>query len=122
MALSRRWPEAEQAYRAWHEGKEGVPFALGQVQLVQVSPDTWIANLIGQRDIRPHGGIPPIRYEAVRAGLKVVAQQAKALGASVHMPRIGCGLAGGQWEEMETILEQELLAHGISVTVYDLPQ
>ena len=25
------------------------------------------------------------------------------LSASVHMPRIGCGLAGGKWEEIEPI-------------------
>lgn len=66
--------------------------------------------------------MPPIRYEAVREGLKRVAQEAKSLGASVHMPRIGCGLAGGRWEEIEPIIEQELLGKGIAVTVYDLQQ
>jgi hypothetical protein len=39
----------------------------------------------------------------------------------VHMPRIGCGLAGGQWEEIEPIIETTLGAKGVAVTVYDLP-
>lgn len=47
--------------------------------------------------------MPPIRYEAVEAGLKKVRDKARELGARVHMPRIGCGLAEGKWEEIEPI-------------------
>lgn len=120
VALSRRWPEPEKCYRAWHRGESDAPFEMGRVQFVQVEKDTWVANLIGQRDIRPSEGIPPIRYEAVRAGLQRVCSKAKRLGASIHMPRIGCGLAGGKWEEMSAFVERELIAQGIPVTVYDL--
>ena len=41
------------------------------------------------------------------------------LEASVHMPRIGCGLAGGKWEEIEPIITDELTSQGIEVSVYD---
>jgi hypothetical protein len=41
--------------------------------------------------------------------------------ASVHMPRIGCGLAGGEWGRVESIVRDTLCAEGIEVTVYDLP-
>jgi hypothetical protein len=37
------------------------------------------------------------------------------------MPRIGCGLAGGSWQEIELIIRDELTARAIAVTVYDLP-
>jgi len=37
-------------------------------------------------------------------------------GASVHMPRIGCGLAGGLWSEVEKIIKQTITA---PVFVYD---
>ena len=60
-----------------------------------------------------------MRYEAIRKGLQRVAAKARQLGASVHMPRIGCGLAGGQWEEVAKIVE-ELVNRGVPVTVYDL--
>jgi hypothetical protein len=36
------------------------------------------------------------------------------------MPRIGCGLAGGKWEEVGKIVEEELVNRGVTVTVYDL--
>lgn len=65
-------------------------------------------------------GVPPIRYEAVRAGLRRVAEFARAHGATIHMPRIGCGLAGGSWDEVASIIEEELIDKGLDVTVYDL--
>jgi O-acetyl-ADP-ribose deacetylase (regulator of RNase III) len=121
VALSKRWPEPEQHYRDWHRGQEKTLFALGEVQLVQVAEAMWVANLIGQRDVRTVGGVPPVRYEAIRKGLRSVAEEARRLGASVHRPRIGCGLAGGKWEEVGKIVEDELANRGVSVTVYDLP-
>ncbi|MQY33582.1 hypothetical protein SRB17_15430 [Streptomyces sp. RB17] len=41
------------------------------------------------------------------------------LGASVHMPRIGCGLAGGTWSRKEPFITERLVKRGIEVTVYD---
>jgi len=35
------------------------------------------------------------------------------------MPRIGCGLAGGKWEEIESIISDELTSQGIEVSVYE---
>lgn len=36
------------------------------------------------------------------------------------MPRIGYGLAGGRWEEIEPIILDELVSKGVEVTVYEL--
>lgn len=122
MALSRRWPEAEKAYRAWHSSEShGQPFALGEVQFVAVSNGTWVANMIGQHDTRPKNGVPPVRYEAIRAALSKVAAFAASKEASVHMPRIGCGLAGGDWSQVAAIINDELLAKGVVTYIYDLP-
>jgi O-acetyl-ADP-ribose deacetylase (regulator of RNase III) len=120
-AISKRWPEPEKRYRAWHRGEQKQLFALGEVEFVQVGDDLWVANLIGQRDVRTTGGVPPVRYEAIRKGLQRVALEARRLGASVHMPRIGCGLAGGTWEIVGKIVEEELVGGAVPVTVYDLP-
>ena len=125
LAISRRWPEPERRYRAWHRawhrGQEDSPFALGQVQLVQVEPQTWVANLIGQQGLGLQDGLPPVRYKAIRHGLSIVAEHALRLGAAVQMPRIGCGLAGGRWEEVGPIVQEELADLGVSVTVFDFP-
>ncbi len=83
--------------------------------------NVWVANLIGQHDIKRSQGSKPIRYEAISQGLSCVAQQALSKGASVHMPRIGCGLAGGTWDKIEPIIQVELSDKDIPVFVYDLP-
>lgn len=119
MAISKKWKKPEEYFRNWYSSKEN--FALGEVQLVKVEEDIWIANLIGQHDIKAdRNGIPPIRYDAVSKGLNKIAGMTIQFKATVHMPRIGCGLAGGNWEEMEKIVIRELIDKGISVAVYDL--
>lgn len=64
----------------------------------------------------------PIRYDAVLEGLRTLADYAIGLGASIHMPRIGCGLAGGDWRIIEAIIQVSLIDPGIDVTVYDLKE
>jgi hypothetical protein len=54
--------------------------------------------------------------------LKKLAEEAIKQKASVHMPRIGCGEAGGSWWIVSELIEETLLKHGVAVTVYDLPQ
>ncbi|MFJ2865036.1 macro domain-containing protein [Kitasatospora sp. NPDC087314] len=120
LALSRRWPEPEAAFRRWHRERAGNDFGLGALQVVQVEPYVWVANLVGQRGIRTgrSTGVP-VRYEAIDTALAALGDRALELGASVHMPRIGCGLAGGRWERVEPLVAARLVARGVPVTVYD---
>lgn len=119
LAVSRRWAEPEVAYRAWHRGRNGNDFGLGAVQLVRVKPDVWVANMVAQRGIRTGSAGPPVRYEALARCLGLLAGHAVELGASVHMPRIGCGLSGGKWARVEPLVVGELCGRGVEVTVYD---
>ncbi|MEV5250158.1 macro domain-containing protein [Streptomyces werraensis] len=119
LALSRRWSEPEAAYRAWHRDRAANDFGLGAVQLVQVERYVWVANMIGQRGVRTGSKGVPVRYEAIDTALDRLAGHARELGASVHMPRIGCGLAGGTWSRVEPLVEERLVRRGIPVTVYD---
>jgi O-acetyl-ADP-ribose deacetylase (regulator of RNase III) len=120
VAISRRWPEPERAFRQWHRERAGNDFGLGATQLVQVMPDVWVANMVGQHGIHRGSGGPPIRYEAVGRCLGTVAEHARRLGATVHMPRIGCGLAGGRWERIEPLVVARLCAQDVGTTVYDV--
>lgn len=114
-----RWPEPEASYREWFKKRNENDFELGAVQFVQVRSDIWIANMVGQHGMRASGSKPPIRYEAVEQCLEAVANKAAELKASVHMPRIGCGLAGGKWERIEPLIVKALCERDIAVVVYD---
>ncbi|MFD7704910.1 Appr-1-p processing protein [Streptomyces caelestis] len=95
LAVSRRWPGPEASYRAWHRDRAANDFGPGAVRPVQVERYVRVADMIGQRGIRTGSKGVPVRYEAIDTALDRLAGHARALGASVPMPRIGCGPAGG---------------------------
>ncbi|MFY4720794.1 Appr-1-p processing protein [Streptomyces sp. LaBMicrA B280] len=120
LARSRRRPEPERAYRAWHRDRAHNDFGLGAVQLVQVDPRTWVADMVGRRGIRTGGKGVPVRYEAIDTALTCLAAHALDLGARVPMPRMGRGLAGGEWSRVEPLVTERLTGRGTAVTVHDL--
>ena len=124
LALSAQYAEPERRYRAWHRAgshPRSGPFALGSVQSVSVQNapgdlGLWVINMIAQDGYGQKSGIP-LRYDALEKCLTKVAADARVTGASIHMPRIGCGLAGGKWERVVEILDRTLA--DIPVFVYD---
>ena len=137
LAVSRRWKYPERAYRRWYNEDTDLfagEFKLGAIQVVPVQgdPPLSVVNMIAQagygkgnrnlhRSDEPDS-TPPIRYDALEQCLHevgVLVKSGVAKGASIHMPRIGCGLAGGTWAEIEPII-QRTLGHA-AVYVYDLP-
>ena len=137
IAISRCWTTPERAYRVWAEAEaychpEGpaVPFELGRIQLVPVEHDVMVVNMIGQHGcgLDAHGN-PPIRYTAIQRCLRIlrhrlVVNQRESvypLVQSVHCPRFGAYRAGGDWAEIERLINTELVDKGVDVTVYDYP-
>jgi O-acetyl-ADP-ribose deacetylase (regulator of RNase III) len=117
LALSKKWAEPEIAYRKWY--KERKNFGLGEIQLIAVTEYISVCNMIGQRGIKRGSKGVPIRYEAVESCLEKLSQIAIEKNASIHMPRIGCGLAGGKWARIEPIIAKTLSANNVAVYVYD---
>jgi O-acetyl-ADP-ribose deacetylase (regulator of RNase III) len=125
LSLSKEWPAAEANYRNWYQQNmtnspsylEPTAFQLGNMKLIHVSELVYVANMIAQRGIKSYMNVSPIRYEALEDCLDKLALEAKNLNASIHMPRIGCGLAGGTWSQIEVIIKRAL--NDIDVYVYD---
>lgn len=117
LAISKKWFEPERQYKTWHNYGSMAGFELGKSQLVRCTPDILVYNMIAQKGVISDDLIPPIRYDALRSCLSSLNEEAKRLNATVHMPRIGCGLAGGSWEEVEKIINETL---DVEVNVYDL--
>ena len=116
MAVSKRWPIAREEYLAWHRNKTN--FGLGEVQFISVGKYIWLANMIAQRGIKTGSNGPPIRYDSLEQCLEKVADMAGTFKEiSIHMPRIGCGLAGGKWSKIEPLITKTL--SDFEVYVYD---
>jgi O-acetyl-ADP-ribose deacetylase (regulator of RNase III) len=109
LAVSRRWPHVKYEYK-----KHWQKFELGDVQFVFAKPGLVVANLFGQRGI---SGKQCVRYGALKRGLRDIAEVARDNNLPVHMPKIGCGLAGGSWIIVRDLIEQELA--GLDVTIYE---
>jgi len=117
LAISKKWELPEKEYRVWYNSKEN--FALGKVQYVNVTEYITIANMIAQKGTKTGSKGPPIRYQALEKCLENLLIKAKENNSSVHMPRIGCGLAGGKWEIIEPMILDILVKNNIDVYVYD---
>ena len=121
LAISKRWPRPEEKYRRLFHGGQA---ALGRIQVVPVGNGVVVVNMIAQSGYRRNNGEPAVSYEALDECLATFRKRADRLVAKggrleVHMPRIGCGLAGGHWEEIGPIIEKHL--GPFPVTVYDWP-
>jgi O-acetyl-ADP-ribose deacetylase (regulator of RNase III) len=130
LALSARWRAPERAYRNWFDNKFNAPqviedkrFVLGNVQFVPItSEDFWVANMIAQNSVRKK--YDPIDkvfldYDALKLTLDKSFKFAKEKKLSVHMPRIGCGLAGGKWHLIEPIINEIINMYSVDTYVYD---
>jgi O-acetyl-ADP-ribose deacetylase (regulator of RNase III) len=120
LAVSKLSPEPEHTYRKRYSRNKSSKLGDVQIVLLQDNPDLWVANMIAQRGVASAVNRTPIRYDALRKCLNKLAVCANACDASVHMPRIGCGLAGGAWDKVEPLIEQELCARDVHVYIYDL--
>jgi len=120
-AVAERWPIVKDAYHQWYLSGfwEGVPFELGEVQTVPVEPNLSVVNMVAQNGVNSTLNSTPIKYWALSQCLTSVAERVRTTGELVVLPRIGCGLAGGNWELVEPILLRTVCCTTL-VTVYDL--
>jgi O-acetyl-ADP-ribose deacetylase (regulator of RNase III) len=110
MSISSRWAEPQLEYQ-----KLGDKRRLGHVQLVKVPGGITVANMIAQGS--PSERVP-IRYNALRNCLRFLGQHALRTGSVLHMPKIGTGLARGDWNTISDIIQQEICYFGIQVIIY----
>ena len=132
-AIRQKWPHVYKDYSKFCKKSEDYPSCLlGEVQFVKAEDGIVIANIIGQNDCGPtiigDVSIPPVDYRALEVGFakikkSIIEGQRKSPDAKVvtiHMPRIGCGLAGGEWGFIELILDSVFGNTNWEITVYDL--
>lgn len=109
LAIRNAFPNVYDEYR-------GRFWELGDVQFVQAAnnPKIWVCNLAGQKDLAAAPGDVATNPAAFREGLIQVRQwlEEQATEGNVLQPyapyEIGCGLGGGDWQEISAILQEEL--------------
>ncbi len=118
-AVRGKFPQAQEDFRRWaSEGHRNL--SLGRTRIAQVSEGLSIASMVAQHGYGPSDK-PRIRYAALNACLATVRDEALRAGASIHMPRIGAGMAGGNWSVISELIDEHLSSRGVPVTVYTPP-
>ena len=114
-AIRAKWPAV---YTQYHQAYEQGRLILGEVIWVPVISDKqqilWVANICGQYNYG-HKGLYTT-YPALQAGFRHVAANLYAWrketgkeDLQAYVPwRIGCNLAGGDWDIVQHILEEIL--------------
>lgn len=110
LALSKKWEEPEKHYRE----------AFAKQVVKTATPNIDVVNMVAQHGYKTKDNPLPLSYGTLQVCLSKLRYIATYLHATVHMPRIGCGLAGGDWEKVTQIIKDELCARDIPVFVYDL--
>jgi len=112
MAISKRWADPERMYKL-------MPIKeLGTIQTVSVEDDIVVANMIAQTLFGKYyrGKDIPLSYPALEKCLRKVNKIAVRYGMTVHGPRFGSGLAGGNWTTIEDMINEIIT---VPVTIYD---
>jgi O-acetyl-ADP-ribose deacetylase (regulator of RNase III) len=116
-ALYTKWPNVRSEYLKLTETQ----LALGNIQVVNVEDNIVVVNLFGQHGVGPdiHDN-PPIRYTALAGGFMKIRHYCQSHNADLHIPyKLGCDLAGGDWNIVEDIIHDDVLNFDINVFVYD---
>lgn len=110
--ISRRWPIVNKKYNRLCRDTNPPTALLGHVQFVTVctsdNDSLVVANLFGQMSYGFDGGVYTYT-DAHRKAWPVIRNLAKLLDLPVFAPwKIGCGLGGGNWEEIKAVIEHAI--------------
>lgn len=116
-AVLKRWPHVYKDFKKMELGT--VDFRLARSiyspEKAWLDPDRIVvAHMCAQKGVGTNK--VRIQYHMLADCLSEIKMLSDGDGFSIHMPRIGCGLAGGDWQVVEEIIDSVEL----DCTVYDL--
>lgn len=115
-SLAKNYPVVKTELQKWKQNKE--EFQLGKTNLVQIDKDLYVFQMLAQKGIIPKGNETLLKYLELRKCLIELREAAIELGCSIHMPAIGAGNAGGDWNIIVGMIHDELVNYGLKVNIY----
>jgi len=118
-AVRNKYPSVQKDFKEWAASHPN-EFSLGNTHESYISDNLSIVHMIAQHGYG-ESSKPRIRYVALRDCLHQLKDIAIARSASVHIPRIGTGYAGGNWGYILELVDEIIVRNGVDVTIYTLP-
>jgi hypothetical protein len=123
--IMQRYDNVRKEYRSFREKKlktlKSDEDLLGYVNYVDVHDGKIIANIFGQVDIRKDRNDKTVYTDkkALLQGVESIKNKAEELHLSIAIPTyIGCGLAGGNWEDIKNGIETIFENSSVDVLFY----
>lgn len=112
--IKAKFPEA---YEVDCETESGDKTKLGTISYTKNTEPTAVVNIYGQYGYggRRYGRMD-VDYDALRSGLRLMKEQ--FTGKKFGLPQLGAGLAGGSWDVIEQIIEEEFEGEDITVVLF----
>jgi O-acetyl-ADP-ribose deacetylase (regulator of RNase III) len=118
-ALRRAFPSVQEDFKSACQGDRDL-LKLGRTRVFDLADDVSVASMVAQRGYGPSAR-PRIRYEALATCLRAVVEAARERFASIHMPSLGCGEAGGSWDIVRDLLLSATGTFRVPLFVYEIP-
>ena len=114
LSVKQRFPEA---YAADCATSKGDPAKLGSISVADIERDGLTFHVVnGYTQFHWQGKGVKADYQAIRKVMQAV--KARFAGKRIGYPKIGAGLAGGDWQTIVAIIEDELAGEDHTLVEY----
>lgn len=124
-ALDKKWNEPRKKYiELITEFNRLNKDVMGAIIPANVEDNITVMNMVAQDGVKGPNNPTPINYKALEIALSTVTHNINSYYknvSSIHMPKIGAGLAGGDWNEIEPMIQKQLVDPlNIDINVYEI--
>lgn len=114
-SIKDTFPEAYEADCATPKGERS---KLGTISTAKVERGGHAFTVVNAyTQFHWHGEKPLADYDAIRSAMREVAKQ--FAGQRIGYPRVGAGLAGGDWDSIKRIIDEELVDQDHTLVEFD---
>jgi O-acetyl-ADP-ribose deacetylase (regulator of RNase III) len=92
---------------------------LGQIEgrPINIGPEKSVVVINSYTQYYPNAKMKPLDYEALTLCMRKINHRYK--GKHIGLPKIGAGLAGGDWDKIKHIIQTELIDCDITVVIFE---
>jgi O-acetyl-ADP-ribose deacetylase (regulator of RNase III) len=123
--FKQRYPKAFTEFSQWFttEKKKGSSL-LGMSQLVTLVENNgaslYACNMVAQAGLYSKSNQHPLQYDSLQHCLTALERFCKHSNATVYMPKIGSGLARGDWGYICDLIVNNLSIRDIAVSIFEV--
>jgi hypothetical protein len=116
LQIAKKWPIVKEKYLSGD-------FDLGEIQFIQVGEQTAVCNIFSQRGLKSNDIQRPFDINLFKECLSKLQEQihGSKKRISLHFPKVGCGLGGSVWAEVEPVMFAYFQPMDYPCYIYSLP-